>query len=61
MHRWVFQQQGEAVPMVTQESFEAWWPRLLPGLREERWSLACYRFRGQAVKLIRPSFRAQPG
>jgi hypothetical protein len=31
------------------------------GVAEDRRALACCGFRGQAVKLIRPSFRTQPG
>jgi hypothetical protein len=31
VHTWTFQQQGETVLVVTRESFEGWWARLIPG------------------------------
>lgn len=31
-HVWTFGRQGDAVIVLTRETFDGWWPRLLPGL-----------------------------
>jgi len=31
-HTWTFRQQGETVFVETRESFDGWWPRLIPGV-----------------------------
>jgi len=31
-HIWTFEPRGDMVVVVTRESFDGWWPRLLPGL-----------------------------
>ena len=31
-HTWSFEARGDAVAVLSRESFDGWWPRLLPGL-----------------------------
>jgi uncharacterized protein YndB with AHSA1/START domain len=31
-HMWTFERQGDEIVVLTRESFDGWWPRLLPGL-----------------------------